>query len=272
MKFGLYFSICLAMSLVVPSAFPQSSRSRTFDVPGSGTSYLGIGVLEITPDRAKTLNLKEVRGAEVAHVDENGPAARSGLKEGDVVLEYNGSPVDGVEQFVRMVRETPVGRQVKLTVWRNGATQTLTATVGERQGAVIQTPGGPLRIPEIPSIPPIDIPRFSLSLQSPLLGIEGESLGQEQQLAEYFGVKDGVLVKQVLQNTPAEKAGIKAGDVITRVEGANVASTRDISARLRSDRSKRATTLTIVRDKKELSLTVNLDDRSSNPTALGQKF
>jgi serine protease Do len=271
MKFGFYSLVCLAISVAVP-AFSQSTRPRAFDVQGSGSSYLGIGVLEITADRAKTLNLRDVRGAEVAHVDENGPAAKAGIKDGDVVLEYNGMPVDGVEQFVRMVRETPVGRQVKLAVWRNGAMQTLTATVGERQGTVIQTPGGPVRIPEIPPIPQIDIPNFSWSMQSTTLGIEGEALGQEPQLADYFGVKDGVLVKQVLRSTPAEKAGLKAGDVITRVEGNTVGSTRDITARLRSDRSKRTPVLTVVRDKKEMSLTVNLDDRSGTSAVVGEKF
>ncbi|MBV9508218.1 MAG: PDZ domain-containing protein [Acidobacteriia bacterium] len=270
MKFGFYSLVCLALSMAIPSVFGQSSRR--LEAQGAPSSYLGIGVVEITPDRAKALNLKDVRGAEVAHLDDNGPASKAGIKEGDVVLEYNGAPVDGVEQLVRMVRETPVGRQVKLTLWRNGGAQTLTVAVGERQAAVIQTPGGPVRIPEIPAIPPIDIPRFSLSLQSPLLGIEGESLGQERQFAEYFGVKDGVLVKQVLENTPAEKAGLKAGDVITRVEGNNVSSTRDITAHLRSDRSKRSATLTVVRDKKEMPLVVNLDSGSRNATASGDRF
>ena len=62
-------------------------------------------------------------------VDENSPAAKAGIKEGDVVLEYNGQPVEGGEQLSRLVRETPIGRQVKVGVWRNGSMQTLTAGV-----------------------------------------------------------------------------------------------------------------------------------------------
>jgi serine protease Do len=271
MRMQSYLAIWIvAVGLAAPSAFSQSPRARSVTIQSSGTSYLGIGVADIAADRAKALNLKEVRGAEVTRVDENGPAAKAGIKTGDVVLEYSGTPIEGVEQLVRMVHETPAGRSVKLVIWRNGAAQTLTATVGERQGPVVETPGGPVDIPQLPNlpnlpnIPNIEIPRFQWAWQNAMLGIEGESLEPERQLAEYFGVKDGVLVKQVMRNTPAEKAGLKAGDVITKVNGANVGSTRDITAQLRSAaRSGRAVTVTVVRDKREMPLTVNLEQ--TNP-------
>jgi serine protease Do len=267
MKIGILHLVCLtALSVAAPSAIAQSTR---------GTSYLGIGVLDVTPERAKALNLKEERGAEVAHVDEEGPAAKAGIKEGDVVLQYNGESVEGTEQFVRMVRETPVGRQVKLTVWRNGAPQTLTVTVGSRRGAVIQTSGGPVQLPEIPPLPSISVPRFQMSWQDGMLGIEGESLGQQRQLADFFGVKDGVLVKSVMRNSAAEKGGIKAGDVIVKVDGVSVGNTREITSQLHSSRSRKSVAVVVVRDRKENSLTVNLDalDRNGNPPAPpGEKF
>ena len=100
-----------------------------------------------------------------------------------------------------------------------------------------------------------------------MLGIEGESLGAARQLAEFFGVRDGVLVRQVLRNTPAEKAGLKAGDVITKVGGANVGSTREITSQLRSAaRTNRTVTLTLVREKHEMTLTVTLDQAASPAT------
>lgn len=250
------------MSMAVPTAFSQTSRAPIYTVQAGGTSYLGIGVMEVTPDHAKTLNLKEVRGAEVSYVEVNGPAAKAGIKEGDIVLEYNGAPVEGMEQFVRMVRETPPGRMVRLVVWRNGAAQNLTVTVGERQGSVIQTPGGTVRIPEIPEF---EIPRFDWTWQNSMLGIEGESLGAARQLAEYFGVRDGVLVRQVMRNTPAERAGLKAGDVITRVDGNAVGSTREITSQLRSARSRGSVTLTVVREKREMPLPVALNQNANQP-------
>ncbi|HLI84291.1 MAG TPA: PDZ domain-containing protein [Bryobacteraceae bacterium] len=249
----------LLAAMAAPPAVSQPTRARAVSAQNAGGSYLGVGVLDITADRARALNLKEVRGAEVTRLDDNGPAAKAGVKQGDVVLEYNGTPVEGVEQFVRMVRETSPGRSVKLVVWRNGATQELTATIGERDHTMVQTPYGTLRIPDFVTMPPMELPRFLWEWQSSMLGIEGEALGQERQFADYFGVRDGVLVKEVMRNSPAEKAGLKAGDVITKVNGAAVTSSRDITMQLRANRDTRTATLTIVRDKKEMPLTVGFN-------------
>jgi serine protease Do len=239
-----------------------AQTGRRVIVQRSGTSYLGLGALEVSPERAKALNLKEERGVEVAHVEADSPAAKAGVKEGDVVLEYNGERVEGVDQFIRLVHETPPGRDVKMSVWRNGKAENLTLTVGSRRGTVIETPGGPVTIPPIPPIPPIDIPRFEMSYQSPLIGIEGESLAPDGQLADFFGVKDGVLVKSVVRNSAAEKAGLKAGDVIVKVDDSKVTSPREITSVLRSNRNKNSFTLTVVRNKKEMPVTVTLPDRN----------
>jgi serine protease Do len=233
-------------------------------VPRGGASYLGIGVADVTAERAKALNLKEVRGAEVTNVAEDSPASKAGIKEGDVALEYDGTAVQGIEQFTRLVRETPVGRQVKIVVWRNGAAQTLTATVEARRGAVIRSDGGAWTL-DMPSIrvpmPQIEIPRFQMTWQNPVLGIEGESLRSQEQLADFFGVKEGVLVKLVRKNSAAEKAGIKAGDVVVKVDDSTVATPQEITRTLRALGSKKTFTVKVVRNKKEMPLTVTIEDR-----------
>jgi len=195
---------------------------------------------------------------------------KAGIKEGDVVLDYNGQAVQGIEQFQRLVRETPPGRQVKVGVWRSGAAQTITATVGERKGTVITSDDGGwnFTVPAMPPMPPmpninIDIPRFSMAYQSQMLGIEGESLESQEQLADFFGVKEGVLVKAVKRNSAAEKAGLKAGDVIVKVDDSKVGSSSEITRTLRGLRSKKTFTLTVVRNKKEMPLTVTMEDRGS---------
>ena len=136
----------LAAALAVPGAFgqaptpppapapPSHARTATAFFAQKETSWLGIGVVDITSERAKALKLKDEHGAEVTQVDEDSPAAKAGIKESDVVLEYNGQRVEGQEQLGRLVRETPPGRQVKIGVWRNGAAQTLTATLGAHKG------------------------------------------------------------------------------------------------------------------------------------------
>ncbi len=271
MRVGFFPVFVTALALAASSAVAQGPRSAgPVTIQRAGTSYLGVGVLDITPERAKALNLKDERGAEVTHVDEDSPAAKAGLKEGDVLLQYNGEPVEGTEQLSRMVRETPVGHQAKVTIWRNGATQTVTATIAARKNTVLQTGEGPVvlpNMPPMPPMPPIEIPRFEMTWQNPMLGIEGEALGQEPQLAEFFGVKDGVLVKAVIKNSAAEKSGLKAGDVITKLDDSKVTSTREITSALRANRSKRTFTLTVVRNRKEMPIAVTLEDRGGGSAA-----
>src|SRR5207248_4377565 len=127
---GVAVSLLSSISTALTATTPRARSAQVFVQKGSG-SYLGIGGMDVTSERVKALNLKEERGVEISSVDEEGPAAKAGIKPGDVVLEFNGTPVQGTVQFQRMVGEMPPGRQVKLTVWRNGAAQTLTATIGE---------------------------------------------------------------------------------------------------------------------------------------------
>lgn len=255
------------------AAAPRARAASRHVVVQRGGSYLGIGVVEITPERAKALHLKEERGIEVRCVDEDSPAAKAGFKEGDVVLEYNGQRVEGGEQFMRLVRETPPGRTATLLISRNGATETLTATIGQRRpGAMAFEMDGDefsFTLPPTPPMPPMpsihipDIPRSFMSWRSPLLGIESESLNP--QLAEFFGVKEGVLVRSVNRDSSAEKAGFKAGDVIIKVDGERVTTPREISSILQSSRSKKILPVTVVRHQKEMILNVTLEENSRWP-------
>jgi len=261
----------LGIAILLASLASSTVFAQTVVIPRERAAggYLGIGGLDISPERAKALNLKEERGVEVSSLAPEGPAAKAGLKEGDVVLEFNGQHVEGTAQFQRLVRETPVGRPAKITVWRSGAIQTLTATVGEnRQQATVITPNEGqwnFNMPEMPVMPNVEIPRFNMSSQNPMLGIVGESLGQEDQLAEFFGVPDGVLVRSVRKGSAAEKAGIKAGDVITKVDDSKVTSSTEITRVLRNAKAKKTITVTLVRNKHEMPVTVTVEATTGGP-------
>ncbi len=259
---GLVSCAAFAQQVVTP----RGHSAQGYVMQKAGGGYLGIGGLDISPERAKALNLKEERGVEVSSLAEDGPAAKAGIKQGDVVLAFNGQPVEGTTQFQRLVRETPVGRQVKITVWRGGAAQTLTATVGENRQTTVIGPGDGswnFSMPQIQPMPNIEIPRFQMTLQNPMLGIVGESLEREDQLAEFFGVQDGVLVRSVKKGSAAEKAGIKAGDVITKVDDSKVTSSAEITRALRGFKSKKTFGLTVVRNRKEMPLTVTMESTGS---------
>ena len=102
-----------------------------------------------------------------------------------------------------------------------------------------------------------DMPRTFMSWRSSALGIECESL--EGQLAQYFGVKEGVLVRSVSKGSAAEKAGIKAGDVIVRVDDSHVVTPADVSSRMRANHGK-PIPVVVMRDHKEVSLSVTIEE------------
>ncbi len=228
---------------------------------GEAASYLGVNIREIDTERAKELKLREEAGVEITRIVEDSPAAKAGLKVGDVVLAYNGQQVEGMEQFSRFVRETPPGRDVKLLISRDGNTQTLTARIGTRKSVPFAVSSMP-RI-EMPAIAPTmpDLPRALMMWRSSMLGIEAEAL--HGQMADFFGVKEGVLVRSVMKDTPAAKAGLKAGDVVLKIDDTRVATPNDISSAVRSMRDKKTFAITIMRDKHEMTVTATVDDDHS---------
>jgi len=254
------------MCLVAGSAFAQSgerAHSATFRQI-AGRAHLGVGVAELTDDRVRALNLKDDQGVEVKLVELDSPAAKAGLKVNDVILEVNGKAVEGIDQFSGLIADAGSGAKVNLTIWRNGAKQTLTATL--ETGAIYPFgPQMPLVIPAMPLVPPNGIVPFPVPSDSPMIGVLGEQL--TPQLAEYFGVKRGVLVQSVNPNTPAARAGLKAGDVVTKVNGIPVTLPHEITGIVRLS-GKRSISFTVVRNKKEMTLNVEIAEIGSDRTDL----
>jgi serine protease Do len=248
------------------TAFPQT---RVPQAPRSTTlrgriGYLGVGVIDLTDERAKTLKLSDDRGVEVKRVDPNTPASKAGLKENDVILEVNGKTVENIDQFMATIGEMQPGTKVNLTIWRDGAKQTLSAMLMARPLGFFGFGGPDMANPPVPPLPtfPQPYPFPGLPANAPLVGFEGEALNS--QLAEYFGVKHGVLVREVNPRTPAEKAGLKAGDVVTKVNETPVTSPREISGLVRTS-GKKTVAFTVVRNKKEMTVNVEVgDDRPSS--------
>jgi serine protease Do len=228
----------------------------------SGGSYLGVRLGEIDADRASALKLGEPRGVEVTGVEEGTPAEKAGIKTGDVLLNYNGENILGAEQLGRLVRETPQGRKVKIQLWRNGKSETVFAGIEQRRFQRSEPSAGIFAIPDLPNVRDLyipDIPSPVLTWRSSALGIEGEPV--DSQLAEYFGVKQGVLVRSVAAGSPAEKAGLKAGDVLTKIGDRPVTTPRDLSSYLRSQHPQgKQVPILLMRDHKELSLNVTPED------------
>jgi serine protease Do len=238
----------VSLGLWVPGAWAQSRNQLQGLFGRVSGSFLGVGLQEISSDRAKQLRLPEEAGVEITSVENDSPASAAGVKVGDVILQYNGQRVEGVEQFQRMVQETPVGREVKLQLFRNGNRETVTAKIGSRPNLL-----QPRTSLVYPTEPPQNVaPRVLQTPATAVLGIQGEAI--DGQLADYFGVKSGVLVRSVARDSAADKAGVKAGDVITRVDNAAVSSPAEVAVRVRRNQS---ATITLTRDKREMTVSVN---------------
>jgi serine protease Do len=244
------------------------------DIDGEGPSWLGVEVREVTPDNVKELKLPAERGVVIGRIAPNSPAAKAGLKENDVVTDVDGQRIEGSAQFRRVIHEIPAGRAVQLTVWRDGRSQTLTANLGqaeEQHRAWMNTQPGvfSFRVPEgeVPDLPevapmgPMDDMGDGLLMipgAHPRLGIDGEDIGG--QLGAFFGAPDGegVLVRNVNAGSPAEKAGVKAGDVITAFNGNRVRSLGDLREQLSAKNDDKPATLSVWRNKSSVTLTVEL--------------
>ena len=234
---------------------------------GEGASWLGVELHEVTSENVKEFKLPAERGVVIGKVVADSPAAKAGLKENDVVTEINGQRIEGAMQFRRMIHEIPAGRSVQLTMWRDGRSQTVSVTLGKSEEGrhslrmVKPAPGTfAFNMPEIPMIPPMEWNGTLLIGGQPRLGIDAEDLNG--QLGNFFGAPDGegILVREVNPGSPAEKAGVKAGDVITSFDGERIRTLSELREKLagKRDAKDRTVKLGVVRNRSELSLSVEL--------------
>jgi membrane-associated protease RseP (regulator of RpoE activity) len=241
--------------------------------PAQGRSYLGVDIKDITSERVGPLKLKEERGVEVTMVDQDAPAGKAGLKEHDVILEFNGTRVESDEQLRRMIREVPPGRTVTLGISRDGNPMKISAQLADRSklAAESHTRWPDVAVPRIPDFSNmpnrIEIPNVMVMRSYSLLGVQTEGL--TRQLGDYFGVKggEGLLVRSVDKGSAAEKAGIKAGDVLVKAENEKLTDRSDLARVLRSHRQGGKVSLGIVRDKKEQTVTVELPQRGAKDSS-----
>ena len=241
-------------ALAAPDFFPrdgvrpvETEESVRFELDGedmgkkSGAllvTMLMFGVADSPRDAAAqtqgSLGVRVHDAANGVAIDEVTPqsaAEKAGLRAGDVVVEFDGERVRSVQQFTRLVQETPPGRQVSAVIQRDGATQKIQLTPEQRR-----------------LWPPRPFTFDGNRLGTMLMPLN-------DQLAAYFGVKEGVLVSSVDEGSAAAKAGLQAGDVILAVNGRMVRNPADVRMALMTSAGS-TLDLRIVREKRELTLTV----------------
>jgi serine protease Do len=242
---------------------------------GGGSSYLGVDIADVSPERLGELKLKEEHGAEITMVDQDAPAGKAGVHEHDVVVSLNGTAVESAAQLRRMIKETPAGRVVNLGISRDGQPLTIKVQLADRHKSMTWAPkGGEFKfdMPQLPTMPDFDVPVSVVIVHSSLRsGLMVENI--TPQLGDFFGVKsgNGVLVRSVEKGSRGEKAGFHAGDVVIKVNNQPVHDTSDFTHALRSS-SGTAAAVTVMREKREQNLTLTLPEKKDSGSLLEDSF
>ncbi len=238
---------------------------------GGGSSYLGVDIADVSPERLGELKLKEEHGAEVTMVDQDAPAGKAGLHEHDVILSLNGTAVESAAQLRRMIKETPAGRVVSLGISRDGQPMTIKVQLADRHKSMAWEPKMP-EMPKMPTLPDFDLPVSVVVVHTGLRsGLMVENL--TEQLGDFFGVKGGkgVLVRSVEKGSRGEKAGFRAGDVVVKVNNQAVHDTSDFTHALRSS-SGGSAAVTVMREKREQNLTLPLPEKKDSGSLQEDSF
>jgi serine protease Do len=291
MKNSLFLPLAVAGQLLTVPAFAQGSGREVTILRMSGPQ-LGVRLVEVDPDAVTRLKLKEEKGALVIEVLKDSAAEKAGIKEDDVIVRFQGESILTAAQLSRLVRDVPSGRKVDIDLVRAGAPLKVAATIkrGERSDRDMEMPeladlgkrlnermgelhwkseAGPgrnfnLRMDE-------DGPGW---MQLHPLGRGRLGVGYNEisgQLAKYFKApgETAILVESVVEGSAAEKAGVKAGDLLIKLGGTAVKDSSDLLDAVRGLESGKATPLTVWRDGRSVDLSVTASDDPK--TALRRK-
>jgi serine protease Do len=251
-----------AITLAVPTFAQTRNRDVGADVFrsfGVG-SEIGVSVRELSSEEISKARLERAGGVYVQNVREESPASRSGIRSGDIIVSVDGERVRGVNHFARLVSESPAGRAVRTEIVRETVRQVIEVTpVASEQFALLPEIREELerRLRTLPRDLELELPALRTSRTR--LGMTMMSL--TDQLATYFGVKEGVLVSSVEAGSPASEAGIRAGDVITAVDGRAVRSQIDVVTAARNAARGSILDVRLVRDRKEVALKIVIPDQ-----------
>ncbi|MDQ1079862.1 DegQ family serine endoprotease [Pseudoroseomonas cervicalis] len=214
----------IGIGFAIPSNLAKNIVAQLRDGGRVRRGWLGVNIQQVTEEIAESLGLQGgARGALVARAQEDGPAAKGGIQNGDVILKFNNQDVREMRNLPRIVAETQVGAKVPVTVWRGGREQQLEVTVAELPVDQQQAAAG--------SAPQQARPGATVELSG--LGLKVAPISPETK--ERFSLRDdarGVVVTEVAPNSSAAERGISAGDLIVEVQQTRVSTPQEVQEQL----------------------------------------
>ncbi len=220
----------IGIGFSIPTNLARNVVAQLKEYHHARRGWLGVRIQQVTPDIAESVGLHVASGAMVAGVNEGGPADQAKIRNGDIVLRFNGQDVKEMRSLPRIVAETPIGQMVPVVVWRGGKEETVQATVGELPEETMlaaATPGSAAKPAEADK--PVEIAGLGLKLAPITQDLRDKyQIGADQK---------GVVVTEVTPDGASADRGLRQGDVIVEVQQEPVNSPADVQDRV--DRSRK---------------------------------
>jgi serine protease Do len=274
--------LCLSTVLAVPSIgqtpAPRGDAetpSFAFSIDGNG-GYLGVQTAEVSSENYSKFGLDKVRGVAIEKVVEGSPAEKAGLQAGDVLLRVNNDEITSSRKLTRIISEIAPDHTANITVLRGGSERNVSVTLGKRPepaipAAMLGRLEGFRRVPLPPDAGSLEglFPRSGAG--EPMIWTFGgrrqigvSANGLTKQLADHFGVDGGVLIANVREDSPAAKAGLKAGDIIVEANGKAVTNENELVREI-NDAKEGDVSITFVRDRSRQTVNVTPEEVKRTP-------
>jgi serine protease Do len=291
-KAVLIENITLALMLLLAATVAFAQETSIFLARDGGGGWLGVSISDLSKSKVTELKLPDENGVLIVRVEKESPAEKAGLQPNDIIVQFNGIKILATNQFTHMVQELLPDRTTSLVVLRGGAHKTFTVTLGSRpHKSALTVPGGEGDRPL-----PLDLDKLRQNLDTmkenirtwdwefpggPLemilepsqgrMGVNLESM--TPQLGDYFGVKDGhgALVVSIQKDSPAEKAGLKAGDVIVGMDSKDITSPGDVARAVRA-KDEGDVDIRVLRERQSKAFKVHLEKRPTEPKVFRQRI
>ncbi len=252
--------VTLAIPLILLSA------SLSFADDDEKAPFLGVVLQEITTSMGKALQLDDGQGVMVSEIVDDSAADKAGLQDGDVILEFDGKKMESHKQLTRAIRKTSPGDKIELVILRAGHEKKLTVEMGEQEHDVHMqiikefVDGEHSPHVMIKTLKDGDDAWTVMGSDRGYMGVHLDNI--QDQMADYFGVAEtgGALITEVVEDSPAAEAGLKAGDVIIKLDDQEIDSTGALHQAMADTEKDQEVKVQVVRKGDKKTLKVKLDE------------